>query len=125
MGCVRTCDICGREEREIDYGRIEHYKMKKENRNPDLFEPSWERLDICDECMREIQRAVKNKGVVRIITNNNLDSLMWPLMDEYLASRFTPNEIDLGVPITAIILRGYLEWYENKLKEEQKNGESK
>lgn len=53
---VCTCDICKRVD-SIDCINIEHYKLKKEVYN--WYESSWERLDICTDCLSEIRRKVK------------------------------------------------------------------
>ena len=58
MGCVSTCDICKRTERELPIlAQIDHFKMKKETYN--WHECSWERIDICTECEREIRDRIK------------------------------------------------------------------
>lgn len=60
MSCVSTCDICGREEREIDCGDIDHFKVKKEFHS--WWDHGWERIDICTDCLRKIRKAVRNKN---------------------------------------------------------------
>ena len=58
MGCINTCDICKRTARELPIlAEINHFKMKKETYS--WHERSWERIDICSECEREIRFKVQ------------------------------------------------------------------
>ena len=61
MGCVNTCDICGRTLLELPgYADIDRYKLKKLTYL--WYERSWDRVDICTECLDEIRKKVRKGG---------------------------------------------------------------
>jgi hypothetical protein len=61
MACIEVCDVCGRTRNEMAaFCDIEHYKVKKETCN--WYERSWDRIDICYDCLREIRNKVRKGG---------------------------------------------------------------
>lgn len=56
MAEVLQCDICRRTKHDmcilVD---IERYALKRANK----YSMGWEKLDICDDCIREIRNKVK------------------------------------------------------------------
>lgn len=55
MSKITRCDICGRTS--LEAFMIDKYKLKKETYN--WHECSWERLDICTDCVDEIRAKVR------------------------------------------------------------------
>lgn len=57
----KYCDICGAKER--DYGfrtdhRIRHFSVR-------TFGFHWEKVDVCDECYKEMVNLVREKRELR------------------------------------------------------------
>lgn len=59
MAETLRCDICNRTEYDMPIlAPISRYKLKRDNE----FGYGWERMDICEDCMREIRKKVRKGG---------------------------------------------------------------
>lgn len=59
MANVLICDICKRSNKELHVlTDIEHYALKRKRR----YGSGWDKLDICDACIREIRNKVGKGG---------------------------------------------------------------
>ena len=63
---IYTCDVCGKEGLGRDIQKI----------RPSLGYPSADEIDICPDCLKEIDRAIKQE-ISRLRTENkiNIDDL--------------------------------------------------
>lgn len=57
------CDICGRKPNELVFGRASLYHYKRTIWNDYNEKLSDRKFDICSDCLKAIEKAIKEGGV--------------------------------------------------------------
>lgn len=60
MSRMRFCDICNKNEKQVDLNKYEIRKRNLFKAFGEFCEGSWKELDICTNCMNTIKTAMRD-----------------------------------------------------------------